>query len=72
MTLYTTLEIDEVSTEVVIDFDIQFGEAEIDRITDVETGNAICPDLFSSSMQNELLNECEEFAADYSAERSGR
>lgn len=69
MRLFTTLEIDELATEVAVDFTIQFGEPVIDRITNQETGDAICPDLFSERVQNDLLNECDEYAADYAAEK---
>lgn len=47
MTSYTTIEIDEIETEVKIEFTNRFGEMEIDLITDIATGNAIAPDLLN-------------------------
>lgn len=41
MTHITTIEIDEIETEVIIDFSVVFGDIEINQITDVVTGDAI-------------------------------
>lgn len=63
MTLITTLEIDEVSTEVAIDFKSYFGEPEVQLITDLSTGDAICPEL-----SDEVYNEMAEMYADLKAD----
>lgn len=41
MKYLTTIEIDEIETEVLIHFENRFGEMEIHQITDVHTGDAI-------------------------------
>lgn len=66
MKLYTTIEIDETETELAVEFTAIFGEVEIQKITDVVTGDAICPDLLGEidgMALDTLYNECYEFAA---------
>jgi len=65
---YTTIEIDEIDTEVKIEFESRFGEIEIIKITDIGTGNAIAPDLFNDRLANSIYAELHEVAADYNAE----
>jgi hypothetical protein len=63
--LTTTIEIDEVETEVKIEFEMMFGEAEIDTITDVQTGCAITPDKDGSMTKtavDSLYDELREWA----------
>jgi hypothetical protein len=59
MTSYTTIEIDEIETEIKIEFTNRFGEIEIDLITDITTGNAIAPDLLNEWN----IEDLHEFAA---------
>ncbi len=74
MTHYTTIEIDEVETEVKIEFENRFGEMVITKITEVKTGDTICPDLLEGQMTNTsvtcLYNELYEMIADFDAEKS--
>jgi len=72
MKLYTTIEINETDTEVIVDFEIQHGEAVILKMTDVHTGDAIAPDLLSELHDNMLYNEMLEYAADIRANKVGR
>lgn len=65
-----TIEIEEVETEVLIDFEMQFGNVEINKMTDTETGEAIAPDLLGETNTDYLYNELYEYAADYSAVKS--
>lgn len=62
MKLITTIEINEVETEVSIDFEMYFGDVEISKITDLETGNALGLEI-SDNTFNELL----EYIADRNA-----
>lgn len=55
-TYITTIEIDECDTKVQIDYTVEFGEVKIDLITDLQTGDAIAPDLMSE-MTATILNE---------------
>lgn len=68
----TTLEIDEVLTVVSIDFESDGFSVEIEKITDMESGDAICPDLTGDITEIQktcLINELAEFAANFEAER---
>lgn len=67
MRLYTEILINEIPTEVLIDYDVIGGEPEIDKITDVHTGDAICPDLLGQTKVSDILNQCHEDYADYRA-----
>lgn len=69
-TLTTTIEIDEVETNIEVIFIPQFGEVIIEKITDVDTGDAICPDFFeryeglvTSVALDRLYNEMHELVA---------
>lgn len=64
MTTVKTIEIDEVETEVLIDFEMYFGDIEFNKFTDLETGNAI-----EVEIDNNLYNDLLEMAADYKAEK---
>lgn len=66
----TTIEIDEIDTEVLIEYRIQFGEPEILFMTDVHTGDAIAPDLLNETRTCDLLNELHEVWCDEKAERN--
>lgn len=70
MTLIQTIEIDEVETEVLIDFSSYFGDIEINKITNLETGDAICPDLLDSDLSDKIYADLDEYAADYNAVKS--
>lgn len=59
-----TIEIDEVETEISVEFTNQFGEIEIDLITDVNTGNAIAPDLLDKHTSDIIYDELHEVVAD--------
>lgn len=66
----TNLEIDEIETVVSIDFESDGFSVEIEKITDMESGAAIAPDLTGeiTEIQNTcLINELCEFAANYEA-----
>lgn len=65
----TLLEIDEIETEVEIDFTIEFGEPVINLMTDIHTGDAIAPDLMEGFRLCGLLNELHEEAANRTADR---
>jgi len=65
MKLHTTIEIEEVETNIVIDFEMQFGQPIINKITDVESGCAICPDLDETNISDILYNEILEYAANH-------
>lgn len=63
MTHYTTIEINEIETEVKIEFENRFGDIEISKITNVETGDAIDLELPSW-----IYDELHESFCDYEAE----
>lgn len=65
MRYITEIEIDEIETEVAIDFEMYFGEAEVSKVTNLETGDAIDVKI-NDGVYGELL----EYAADYNAEKS--
>lgn len=67
MTTIRTIEIDEIETDVLIDFEMFFGDVEINKITNTETGEAIAPDLLNEFNANLLYLELHEYAADYNA-----
>lgn len=69
MTAYRTIEIDEVETEVCIEFENQFGDIEITKMTDVESGDAIAPDLMTPRHYGWLLEDLMETEADIKAEK---
>lgn len=64
MILIKTIEIDEVETEVSIDFNVFFGDVEINQITNLETGDAI-----EIEIDDTTYNNCFQYAADMSAEK---
>lgn len=69
---HTTVDIDEIETEVLIEFSIVFNEVEIQKITDLETGVAICPDLegqMTSVGFDSLYSELHEAGCNQLAER---
>lgn len=72
MIYQTTIEIDEMETEVLIHFEMKFGEPVIIQMIDVFTDEAIAPDLLDEitpfTMTN-LLNELHEVAADKLADK---
>ena len=64
MTLLTTIEIDEIETEVLVSFGTIEGIAEIYAITTIDWADvSIEPD-------KRLYEECEEYAADCKAEKT--
>lgn len=63
----TTIEINEIETEVLIDFNTYFGQVVINKITDLATGDAIVPDLVDENLSDKIHNELHEVAADYNA-----
>lgn len=65
MKFYTTIEIDEIETEVAITFEMYFGQAEVIKITNVETGDAI-----DAEISDWTYLEMIEYAADMKAEKS--
>jgi len=65
MTLITTIEIDEIETEVSIEFKSYFGEIEVSKVTDLATGDAIAYE------PNEYVyNEMAEMYADLMADKT--
>jgi hypothetical protein len=64
MILIKTIEIDEVETEISIDFSVFFGDVEINQIIDLTTGDSIDVEI-----DNSTYNELMEHAADLNAER---
>lgn len=62
-TYTTTIEIDEVEVNISIEFKAEFGEVEIQLITDIENGCAIAPDLLDKHVSDQLHNELHEFVA---------
>ena len=63
------LEIDEVPTETLIEFETQFGEPIILMMTDVHTNDAIAPDLLGQTDLCQLLNDLHEIGSDIIADR---
>lgn len=66
----TTLEIDEIETVVSIDFESDGFSVEIEKITDMESGDAIAPDLAGEITEIQktcLIDELAEFAANFEA-----
>jgi hypothetical protein len=70
MKLITTIEIDEVETQVLIHYSAYFSNIEIEKITEIETGDAICPDLLDKKISDDLYSEINELESDRRAERS--
>jgi len=69
MKLVTTIDINDIPTEVLVEYRITFGEPEILFMTDVHTGNAIAPDLLGETDNCALLNELHAAWCDERAER---
>lgn len=70
MKLTTTIEIDEIDTEVLVDFEKEFGEIIINKMTNSHTGDAIAPDLLGECFSTDnLYYELNEAYADIMAER---
>lgn len=61
----TTLEVNEETIVVSIDFENHFGQIEIEKITNIETGDAIAPDLWSEIQAEMIYNELHEFSAEF-------
>ncbi|HEY4326406.1 MAG TPA: hypothetical protein VGN20_20650 [Mucilaginibacter sp.] len=70
MLAFKTIELDEIETEVAIDFSYNHGEVQITNMTDVVTGDAICPDLLDADLENSLIVELTEYTSDLFAEKS--
>lgn len=66
----STLEIDEIETIVSIDFESNGREVSILKMTDLESGDAICPDLLSEISAITLSEELAEFAANFEANKA--
>lgn len=67
MKYLTNIEIDEIETEVLIDFENQFGVIIVNKITDVHTGDAIVPELSEA-----VYAELHEYDADLRAEKNSK
>lgn len=65
MTHATIIEIDEVETNILIDFEMYFGQPEINKITNIETGDAL-----GLEISDNTFNDLMEYVADYNAEKS--
>lgn len=63
MTYLTTLEIDEIETEVKVDFTNRFGEIEITGMSDSDN-NEIAPDLLSEINTAKLYADLASYADD--------
>lgn len=63
------IEIDELPTETLIEFEMQFGEPVILMMTDVHEGSAISPDLLGQTDLCQLLNDLHEIGSDIIADR---
>lgn len=63
------IDIDELPTETLIEFEMQWGEPVITMMTDVNTNDAIAPDLLGQTDLCQLLNELHEIGADIIAEK---
>lgn len=63
MTLITTIDIEEIPTEVMVDFASYFGEIEVNKITSIETGDAL-----GLEITDKLYWELHEAAADMMAD----
>lgn len=63
MTYLTTLEIDEIETEVKVDFTNRFGEIEITGMSDADN-NEIAPDLLSEINTVKLYDDLASYADD--------
>lgn len=61
----TTIEIEENETVVSIDFNSYFGDIEVSKITNLETGDAIDVEL-----NDNIYNELHEMAADFQADKT--
>lgn len=71
----TTLEIDEVETVVSIDFESDGFSVEIQKITDLDSGDAIAPDLtgqITEIAETALYNELMQFSTDFEADKESR
>lgn len=69
MKITTTVQIDEMETEVLVDFEMQSGEIVINKMTDTHSGDAIAPDLLDETSTDNLYPELYEAYADAMAER---
>lgn len=70
MKFTTTIEIDEIDTEILVEFEKQFGEIIINKMTDAHTGDAIAPDLLDECFSTDnLYYELNEAYSDAMAER---
>jgi len=61
----TTIEIEELETEICIQFDMTNGDVDVVKIVDVHSGEELSEDL----MTHELYNDCAEFYSDQMSER---
>lgn len=59
-TYLTTIEINDIPTEVKIHYYMEFGEPTIGIMTDVHTGDSIAPDLLGETDMCGLLSELHE------------
>lgn len=64
MKYFCRIDIDEIETQIEIDFKLQFGEVEILKVTDLETGCEICPVI-----PDEVYLELHEMAMDLMADK---
>jgi hypothetical protein len=66
----TIIEIDEVLTAVSIDFETDSeGNPEILKMTNLDNGDAIAPDLLGETDTDDILRICHEFAANMEADK---
>jgi len=70
MKLVTTIDINDIPTEVLVEYRILMGEPEILFMTDIHTGDAVAPDLLGETDNIALINELHESWCDEQAEKS--
>lgn len=66
---HTTIQINDLDTEVTVEFHNQFGEIKIGLMTDVLTGDAIAPDLLDEFHSMLLYAELHMVSAHNEADR---
>lgn len=68
----TTIDINDIPTEVLVEYRMTDGYPEILFMTDVYEGSAICPDLLGETNADSLYEELNEAYCDERAEKAHR
>lgn len=70
MKLTTTIDINDIPTEVLVEYRMLNGQPEILFMTDLHEGSAIAPDLLNETHNDRLYSELHEAYYNERAERS--